>query len=236
MVAALCVWTGLLVIFTGSQTASAAASAKPVVTSFSAEAVNPNGYEELASSPLTLYSGGGLIRLVAHMTGGAVCTFSSNHSLAGMPYSVPCTTFAASLALAVPANTGRRDMRYKFKLRVIGQATAHAVPLDVVVSTTPNPTSATPVAPGTKWFLESEPNCTDPGWWQVGFEAGGLVFASNFDSGSYSVGQNNELFLHIAAGAAFGFDLMWNDASDAYTGTDDIFHCSWTLVPLPPGF
>ena len=63
----------------------------------------------------------------------------------GLPYSTQCSSYAAT-TVVLPANTGKKNVSYRFRLEVIGQRTAHAPPVSATVSTAAAPT---PVGPGT---------------------------------------------------------------------------------------
>jgi alpha-tubulin suppressor-like RCC1 family protein len=97
-----------------------------------------------AASPSTLYNTGGIVTLSATVANADSCVFSSTppvDELAGadLPATVACTSGAVTKIVALPANTGRKAVKYSFKLAVSGTKTVKAKAVKVTVGTTAPP-------------------------------------------------------------------------------------------------
>ena len=218
---------------------------KPVISSFSAVAVNP-GIEDLAVSPLTLYSSGGPIHLQATVSGGSVCDFRSNRGLPNLPTGTTC---GSTVSTQLPANVGKKPVTYRFRLRAIGSGSARAAPIVVIVGTTPNPNPPVPIVPGGHWYLKAPaPICSvlspfpPPVWEQIAFNADGtfteMAASSGFPpfSGTYTL-NGSSVALSVFVTLHLGYDiysLSWDSSTVTYNGTENLFNCGWILSQTSP--
>ena len=109
---------------------------KPTVTGF-------------ASSTSTLYKAGGTITLSATVTNATSCVFSSNKTITGMPYTATPCGGVVSHDVILPANTGKKSVKYTFKLSAIGSGTTKATPsVKVEVSAQLPSTGVTAISAG----------------------------------------------------------------------------------------
>ena len=113
---------GLAVAFLTVAVPAGATTPKPTVSGF-------------AASPTTLYNNGGIVTLSANVTNAMSCVFSSTKPVAGLPATVACTSGEVSQAVTLPANTGKKPVKYKFKLAVTGTKTVEAKAVSVTVGT-----------------------------------------------------------------------------------------------------
>jgi hypothetical protein len=127
---------GLAVAFlTVAVPAGATAAPKPPKTTVSG----------FAASPTTLYNNGGIVTLSANVTNATSCLFTSTKPVTGLPATVACTSGVVSQTVTLPANTGKRAVKYMFKLSVTGTKTVKAKAVKVTVSTSAPPAGLTGV-------------------------------------------------------------------------------------------
>jgi hypothetical protein len=98
-----------------------------------------------AASPTTLYNNGGIVTLSAKVTNAISCVFSSTKPVTGLPATVACTSGVVSQTVTLPANTGKKAVKYSFKLAVTGTKTVKAKAVKVTVSTSAPPAGLTGV-------------------------------------------------------------------------------------------
>src|SRR3984885_13355271 len=79
-----------------------------------------------AASPAALYDNGGPVLLSANVTNATSCVFSSTKPITGLPVTVACTSGAVSQTAILPANAGKKAVKYKFELSVTGTKTVKA--------------------------------------------------------------------------------------------------------------
>ena len=111
---------------------------KPTVTGF-------------ASSTTTLYKTGGTITLSATVANATSCVFSSNKTITGMPYTAtPCDQLV-SHDVTLPANTGKKSVKYTFKLSATGASKVNAKSVVTVTVGTDTPPAAGVTAIAAGW-------------------------------------------------------------------------------------
>jgi hypothetical protein len=101
---------------------------KPIVTSFTA-------------SPLLVSRSGGVVTLVANVVNSSSCTLSSNRTVPDLPLTISCIGGLVSDPVTLPANTGKRPLKYKFTLAATGTDTTRAM-ASASVSSAPTPISS----------------------------------------------------------------------------------------------
>jgi alpha-tubulin suppressor-like RCC1 family protein len=79
-----------------------------------------------AASPAALYDNGGPVLLSANVTNATSCVFTSTKPITGLPATVACTSGAVSQTVVLPANAGKKAVKYKFELSVTGTKTVKA--------------------------------------------------------------------------------------------------------------
>ena len=99
---------------------------KPTVSGFS-------------SSTTTLYKTGGTITLSATVANATSCVFSSNKTITGMPYTAAPCDGLVSHDVTLPANTGKKSVKYTFKLSATGAKKVNAKPVVTVTVGTDTP-------------------------------------------------------------------------------------------------
>ena len=109
----------------GPDSAAAATRApKPAIGAFTA-------------SPTGIDSAGGPLTLSGSVSNASTCTISVTPVLAGLPQTVPCSSFSASINL--PANATSKVVRYKFTLTAQGASGTKTKHLTVKEAATPPP-------------------------------------------------------------------------------------------------
>lgn len=73
----------------------------------------------LLATPATVPSGGSTT-VSASVTGATGCTLSSNKPVAGLPDSFSCGSGSVEVEISMPANTGRKAVKYKLTLTATG--------------------------------------------------------------------------------------------------------------------
>jgi hypothetical protein len=114
---------------------------KPVVSSF---AISPTvSGNDVSPSPLVLYNTGASVTVSAQVTDATTCTISSTvgRSFDGS-LTISCSDGTVNVGLDLPANTGKRPVKYKLRLTATGYRTGTVKPITVTVSAVPAP--ATP--------------------------------------------------------------------------------------------
>ena len=128
-----------VVVSVGSLLAAVPAEAtviKPTATGF-------------APSSSTLYNTGGTVTLSATVSNATSCVFSANKALTGLPYTATPCSGLVSHVVTLPANTGKKAVKYTFKLSATGTGKANAKPIAVTVGTGAPPlTVATALSTG----------------------------------------------------------------------------------------
>jgi hypothetical protein len=161
---------------------------KPTVSAFTASADSPN--EVVTASPLVLYNSGGSITLTADVSNATACVFSSNRPVAGMPTTIPCANGPVTApGIDVPANAGKRDVKFNFHLKVFGQGAARATPLTVTVSTQSIPPVPDCIETGSTWdfSIPELPALSFEETFDPGFTFTSTSNFAAFGGGSYSV-------------------------------------------------
>ena len=107
----------------GLPSAAQAGPVKPTVSSF-------------AVTPTSLGYLGGSVTLSAQVTNAISCLFTSNQpGITGLPATIPCSSGTVTDAeVGVPANSGKRTIKYRLHLSVTGAKTVHAKAVSLVVS------------------------------------------------------------------------------------------------------
>ena len=102
------------------------------------------------SSTTTLYKTGGTITLSATVANATSCVFSSNKTITRMPYTATPCDGLVSHDVTLPANTGRKSVKYTFKLSATGarNGNVNAKPVVTVTVSTQMPPGATAIAAG----------------------------------------------------------------------------------------
>ena len=114
-----CVLAVAVVIGCGGLLAAAPAGAvvtRPTVSGFSA-------------SPGILYRNGGTVTLSATVAAATSCVFSSTPALTGLPYTATPCNGPVTHVVSVPGDSGKRPVKYTFKLAAVGSRTVHAKPV-----------------------------------------------------------------------------------------------------------
>ncbi len=176
-----------LVMFSFSPTAGAR-EPKPTVSSFTASADSPN--EVLTASPLVLYNSGGPITLTADVSNATSCFFSTNRLVAGMPTTIPCANGpVTATGVTLPANSGKRDLKYNFHLKVFGRGATRATLLTVTVTTQPIPPVPDCIETGSTWdfSIPELPALSFQETFGPGFTFTSTSNLAAFGGGSYSV-------------------------------------------------
>ncbi len=93
-------------VLLGFAGASAAKSAKPVISG-------------LAASPAAVASAG-TTTVSATVTGAVQCTLSATKPVQGLPVTVPCESGSVSQAIEMPVNSGRKSVRYTLTVTATG--------------------------------------------------------------------------------------------------------------------
>ena len=226
-------------IVTGPSVAGASTrSAKPVISSFTATALDP-AYTAISTSPLVLYSSGGLVQITEEVSNALACAFTSNKPLAGMPYNTPCGR-SATVLIDFPADAGKRPVTYHIKARALGLSITHAGPVSVVVSSTPNPYKGPGILAGTTWQLVALNSCDDIAGAENFNDDGTFTGGAPIDnestiSGTFSVSAAEDLLqLFVPGSGGTGLVTLaftWNPSPGVYEGSDNFFPCSYTLSP-----
>jgi hypothetical protein len=167
---------------------SGATEPRPTVSAFTASADSPD--EVVTATPLVLYNSGGPIALRADVSNATACVFSSNRPVAGMPTTIPCANGPVSAPnIDVPANAGKRDVTYKFHLKVSGHGVARGTPLTVTVSTQPIPPVPDCIETGSTWAfsIPELPALSFQETFDPGFTFTSTSNFAAFGGGSYSV-------------------------------------------------
>ena len=199
--------------------ATGAKEPKPTVAAFTATG---SANEEETASPLVLYNRGGQIILTADVSNATSCVFSSSRALAGMPVTSPCANGVTAARVTLPANAGKRDVAYKFHLKVLGRGAAWATSQTVTVSSQPIP----PYPPdcietGSTWdvSIPSLPALSFQETFDPGFTFTSTSNLVAFGGGSYTVvdGVLTETFEEGGV-----LTSTWNPDVSAYFGLIDL--------------
>ena len=102
---------------------SAAATTEPAKPTASSFAVTPSSLGPL----------GGSVTLSAAVTNATSCAFSSNKVVSGLPATIPCSNGNVTEVVAVPANSSKKSMAYRFDLRVMGAKTVRTMAVKLTV-------------------------------------------------------------------------------------------------------
>ena len=94
--------------------------AKPTVSSFSV-------------TPFSLSPSGGSVTLSATVNNATSCAFSSNEPITGLPVTIPCSNGNVTEVVAVPGNSKRRVIAYRFDLSVTGANTVRTKAIKLLV-------------------------------------------------------------------------------------------------------
>ena len=102
------------------------------------------------SSTTTLYKTGGTITLSATVANATSCVFSSNKTITGMPYTATPCDGLVSHDVTLPANTGKKSVKYTFKLSATGarNGNVNAKPVVTVTVSTQMPPGVTAISAG----------------------------------------------------------------------------------------
>lgn len=200
--------------------ATGAKEPKPTVSAFTASAGSPS--DAATASPLVLYNPGGPITLTADVSNATACAFSSSRPVAGLPTTIPCANGPVTAAgVALPPDAGSREVRYTFRLRVLGRGTARPTPLTVTVSTQPVPPVPDCIEAGSTWDF-SIPELPAIGF-QETFDPGSTFTSTSslagLGGGSYTVvdGVLTETFESGGISTS-----TWNPNVVAYFGSIDL--------------
>jgi len=227
---------GTAVALIGSLVATSVAGAtsppRPTVSSFSVTVID-SAYQQQSSTPLTLYRSGGDVLLQAAVSSATACNFSSNRPVPGLPYDVPCSSSVTTPTLHVPANTGKKQVRYQFKLQVIGHGSTHGTPIVVIVGTSPNPNLAAEVPAGSAWVLGLTGCSQSPQTAALEFKADGS-FSGSFDGGGNPLNGTYALSTYTLSMSdptdGFSWSLYWQPSPRSFVGGGP-YGCTWTLSP-----
>jgi hypothetical protein len=122
----------------GSTPAWAQTAGKPTLSSFAIAPNDPGSV--VTASPLVLYNTGGSVTVSAQVTDALTCTVSSTVGrVFDGSLTFSCSAGTVSVALDLPANSGRRSVRYRLRLTVEGYSTVTTKPIMVTVSKVPLP-------------------------------------------------------------------------------------------------
>ncbi len=118
-------------------------SPAPTVSSF---AISPTeAGNDISASPLVLYNAGGTVTVTADVTNALTCTLSSTLGrFTDGSLTFSCSAGTVTVGLDLPANTGKRSVKYKFRMTVSGYKTVKAKPVVVTVSKLPPPPASSP--------------------------------------------------------------------------------------------
>ena len=100
------------------------------------------------SSTTTLYKTGGTITLSATVANATSCVFSSNKTITRMPYTATPCDGLVSHDVTLPANTGKKSVKYTFKLSATGARNVNAKPVVTVTVSTQMPPGAIAISAG----------------------------------------------------------------------------------------
>ena len=102
---------------------------------------------DLKATPANVGSAGFTV-VTATVSGAETCTLSSTKAVVGLPATFSCVGGSVEHGVRMPANKGRKALRYKLKLSAIGSSARRKANLAITVSPGAVPPAATAIAAG----------------------------------------------------------------------------------------
>jgi alpha-tubulin suppressor-like RCC1 family protein len=102
---------------------------------------------DLKATPANVGSAGFTV-VTATVSGAETCTLSSTKAVVGLPATFSCVGGSVEHGVRMPANKGRKALRYKLKLTAIGSSARRKANLAITVSPGAVPPAATAIAAG----------------------------------------------------------------------------------------